>query len=645
MKKLLVLLLGCVCGFAHSSAILKHREHNGVGYDTGYTTAELFLAPAWKNNFMPFLDLRGHVFDDARFASNMGVGLRYSWNDTSAVGGNVYFDYRDAKNLHPFQFAGGLEFLSTYFDVRLNGYGPFSDTTYSKTSFAGFGGNGALFEQRIKAALPVVEGELGVPLGSRCNNLNWYAALGSYYLFERTVNTVDLGDAVGGRGRLVADYKSIFSFGMDATYDKIFKWTVQGTAGIRIPLGPRGKKAPHAFTCQARNQLPQRQEIIPIDCGSRNITPSFNIVFVNNTSSSNGTFESPYPTLALAEANSKPGDIIYVFPGDGTTMGMDGGIALQSRQTLHGSGSPLIVDGFIIPAHTPGQMPNIENINPAGDAIFLADQNTVTGIHIVSAAGNGINGPAAASSRYLIVDNIIDNVAMHGINYTPSADGAIALVRNTVTNAAMNGIFISSGSTSQFSCLLRGNSCSSNGNIGVLLNVSDESNLDIHMKNNSSTNNAQLGIEINGFDNSTVTAFVSSNTSNFNGNSGILIQSLQAPAVLNQTTIVNNTFDSNGFRSLEYNLNSGSSFTSSVIQNNVMRNNAENVLLRTDSNVLFCTNFTGNFSDNNYTFTQFTGTVFQIVGSDAAEVQSKNFGSVPDPISIPNGANFVPSCQ
>ena len=59
---------------------------------------------------------------------------------------------------------------------------------------------------------------------------------------------------------------------------------------------------------------------------------------MNNLSHSAGTFESPYPTLAEAQAASAPGDVIYVFPGDGTTNGMNSGIALQSNQSFWGSG-------------------------------------------------------------------------------------------------------------------------------------------------------------------------------------------------------------------------------------------------------------------------------------------------------------------
>lgn len=650
MKRLFLLFaLSGLC-FADQTAsrlILKHREHNGIGYGTGYSTLQAFLAPSWKNGFMPFIDLRGHVFDDQKFATNTGIGLRYQDQDYT-FGGNFYIDYRNAANLNPFQLAGGLEFLSDTFDIRLNGYGPFTNTSYaSKPSFKQFTSQGVVFTQKLKAALPMIDAEVGAPIGKRCDNLNFYAALGPYYLFKKTVNGIDLGNAVGGKGRVVADYKSLLTFSADTTYDKIFKWTVQGTIGISVPLGPRKKQGEHSLLCQARNQLPQRAEIIPIDSSSRSITPSFNIVFVNNTSSSNGTFESPYPTLALAEANSSPGDVIYVFPGDGTTTGMNAGITLQSRQRLHGSGHPMDLDGFIVPALTPNAMPKIENT--AGSAITLADQNTVTGINIVSATMHGIDSSAASGGEYLITDNLITNTTNNGINLVPIANGHSILLRNTVMNAGVNGIDLTTASDAQFSCFMKDNTCKANTNIGVFIQSEDTSNINLRMKSNQSSSNTQLGIEVNGLDSSTMTAYINSNQSSQNGNSGILLQSLQTtPSNFSQniTFILNNTFDGNGFRSLGYNMPSGaSSSTSSVIKNNQMTNNVDDVLLRTDGSTFFCVNFTDNFSDNNYSFSKLGSSVFQIVGDNSAQVQSENTGSMANPIIFSGGGfEYVSSC-
>jgi hypothetical protein len=78
----------------------------------------------------------------------------------------------------------------------------------------------------------------------------------------------------------------------------------------------------------------------------------------------NGSIDAPFASLKDAEKNSKPGDIIYVFPGDGTPTNMNEGIILKEDQVLASSGAPLEVGGVMIPAQTPGENPVITNIHP-----------------------------------------------------------------------------------------------------------------------------------------------------------------------------------------------------------------------------------------------------------------------------------------
>jgi hypothetical protein len=47
----------------HSRLGLRHIQAGGIGYGKGYTTLETFFSPSpevWS--WIPFLDLRGHVF-------------------------------------------------------------------------------------------------------------------------------------------------------------------------------------------------------------------------------------------------------------------------------------------------------------------------------------------------------------------------------------------------------------------------------------------------------------------------------------------------------------------------------------------------------------------------------------------------------
>jgi hypothetical protein len=99
----------CPNGKQHYRVVLRHIESGGIGYSKGYTTLEAFLASdpsQWKAT--PFLDVRGHVFDNGKWAANAGVGLRALWGNR-AYGINTYYDYRNTGRFHSNQIGAGLK--------------------------------------------------------------------------------------------------------------------------------------------------------------------------------------------------------------------------------------------------------------------------------------------------------------------------------------------------------------------------------------------------------------------------------------------------------------------------------------------------------------------------------------------------------
>ena len=178
----------------------------------------------------------------------------------------------------------------------------------------------------------------------------------------------------------------------------------------------------------------ERNEIIPIQTLDTRFTaidpltgePLF-FVFVDNTSNSKGTFESPYPTMALAEANSKKGDVIYVFPGDGTSTGYDTGFLMKQRQLLQSSSQPFVRGPVTIPPATPGGVRPILT-NTAGDALTLAGKTQVSGFTFSNASNDGIN--ASSAGKYDVFNNIITNNAMNGFESTSAPRGAKVISGN-----------------------------------------------------------------------------------------------------------------------------------------------------------------------------------------------------------------------
>ncbi len=204
-----------------------------------------------------------------------------------------------------------------------------------------------------------------------------------------------------------------------------------------------------------------RQEIIVIDNAKKKavaIDPATGLplffVFVDNTSSSNGTIESPYPTLAQAQTNSGPNDIIYVFPGNGTTTGMEDGITLQANQKFWGSGTnhPLQTSQgkIAIPAQS-STSPTITNTNfeTLGDAITLATNNEISGFIIRSALHDAIFGTDPQNLN--VSSCTFEDIQTFVIEASCSDDTFISITNNQCLGN-MNGIFLTLNGTSTVVC-------------------------------------------------------------------------------------------------------------------------------------------------------------------------------------------------
>ncbi|MCP5492072.1 MAG: inverse autotransporter beta domain-containing protein [Chlamydiales bacterium] len=426
------------------------REWKGMGYETGYESARIFLAPSWTKPFSPFLDARAHILNDGRFASNFGLGARCALNSNWATGINAYYDFRDAKHLQTNQLGLGTELLSPWFDVRFNGYMPLN-SSFNKRAvrFDYFQNNNLFVKQSITAALPHVDGEVGLPIPGPARVIDLYFGIGSYYLFKNGT----IGNAWGGKTRLEAKLWDGLLAGISFTYDEIYHGRVQGYLNLSVPFGPSNMRTQGSRWKELYGQCDQlakermrltqpviRDEIIPTKNKTNHfiaIDPDtqgpFRFIFVNNTSNSLGTFESPYPTLALAQANSIQGDVIYVYPGDGTTNGYNAGITLKNDQILVSSAIPFNLKGVVTLPEMTTVRPTITNLAQTG-GVILAQGNTVAGM-IIENAGLGIFGVGV--QKYTLLNNIIRNNNNSGVvlNLAPNISNVRGVIReNYFTN-------------------------------------------------------------------------------------------------------------------------------------------------------------------------------------------------------------------
>jgi hypothetical protein len=482
----------------HYRTAIRHIEKGGIGYNKGYTTFEGFFATDPKKNLtIPFLDLRAHVFNDGKLATNIGLGFRKNAG-CLAYGLNAYYDYRKTSKLRYNQIGFGLEALGQRCDFRINAYLPVGHkiTDPYGTSFAEFSGHELLLSQNYEFGMKGFNAELGGHL-NRSENFDLYLAAGTYHYTENN------GPKFwGAKARLTCRIKDYATIEFSNSYDKYFRNRFQGQVTLTIPLGRESEECStnrcnscdtQKLICSKMVQPVERQEIIVVankTVSTQAINPltglPFYFVFVDNTSNSLGTYESPYPTLTLAQDNSSVNDVIYVFPGDGTTNGMDSGISLKSNQKFFGAGTSHAIQtsqGLItIPAQS---LTNPIITNTIGDGVTLADINEVSGFTISSAANRGIFG---TDNQDIIISKCsIDNSVSNQIHIESASDESSTYFDElTITDGQSSAIYIDSPAQNA-TCVLK-NSIINNNSVYVL-NYTFDNQATVNITNNNITEN------------------------------------------------------------------------------------------------------------------------------------------------------------
>lgn len=408
---------------------VRHTEARGVGYENGYTTIEGFGIWDRCSSFMPFLDVRGHVFNDSKLAGNIGIGERTLFSSINHIMGlYLYYDVRrDRHHLTVNQLSPGIELLGKRMEYRVNGYFPVGKTKSHKYHFEfdEFEKHRIMLKGKQRQAKTGFDAEVGTHI-TQSTTYDLYAGNAAYYF------TSSHGTSWGYKARLLGRYKEYISLEASYTYDNLFRSIVQGTVSFNYPFGGKIKKRNR--DCSGRMDLlmaraafaPYRFEIPVVKrqkVRKKAVNPAtgkpWTVWFVDNTSRSLGTFESPFPTLVQAQNSSGPNDMIYVFPGDGTTTGMNAGITLQNGQKFFGSGisqSIRTTNGRMTIPPFSSTSPSITNASGTGNVVNLASSNEVSGFNISVVTGT-INqlGPYAIGNVVTPVVNIsIHNNAISG---------------------------------------------------------------------------------------------------------------------------------------------------------------------------------------------------------------------------------------
>ncbi|MFA6916530.1 MAG: inverse autotransporter beta domain-containing protein [Parachlamydiales bacterium] len=212
-----------------------------VGYATGdyisidedYTEIAVF-SPIRNTIFEhPFIDVRNYIFNNGKYAANIGFGVRHKLcMCDAAVGINTYYDYRRGNTKHSFnQWGVGLEYLDPNYDMRLNTYWVFDNNRHNSNRTR-LVANGSTFasERLLEYAYSGFDAEFGKKLFSYAD-FDLYAAAGPYYYTRSRIENF-----WGGFGRVELNWNSMVSLQVRVSHDDVNSTRVQGMIEVSIPL-------------------------------------------------------------------------------------------------------------------------------------------------------------------------------------------------------------------------------------------------------------------------------------------------------------------------------------------------------------------------------------------------------------------------
>lgn len=208
MKKILLILslivfLSCSGIFANSFPYEGDLSAGTDITDKYYNSYIDLLLPVYgnENSFLflsPKMNMTGKAFlESSSNGNSIGIGYRKYhenlFNMQAITGINVYYDNTTTKTGNNFQQIGaGLEFLTNGFDIRINGYFPFSNTEkFLKKSFDLFEEHTIAATDYYESALCGFDTEIGIKLPIT-DKFGIFRILGGYYMFKTNKLEKDL---------------------------------------------------------------------------------------------------------------------------------------------------------------------------------------------------------------------------------------------------------------------------------------------------------------------------------------------------------------------------------------------------------------------------------------------------------------------
>jgi len=235
-----------------------------VGCSEGYTSLQMMVASDYSSwNAFPFLDVRGHYFENDTYGANVGVGGRYLVDQFPMIAGlNTFYDYREGR-YHSFHQIGlGIELLGKRWSFEANGYFPLGEKKYVRTCKFHYPNNYFEVRRRFESSFSGFNASLDW-LAVRTGKFSIYVSGGPYFL------SGELSPSIwGGQISLQPQYSDYVGLVFNVSHDPLFGTLFQGGIVFSLPLyrftSLKNRKSSNGFSNRQIYQPVKRMEIMPL---------------------------------------------------------------------------------------------------------------------------------------------------------------------------------------------------------------------------------------------------------------------------------------------------------------------------------------------------------------------------------------------
>ena len=396
-----------------------------------------------------YLDARAGVNFNGNILTNLGFGRRhYFAADNAILDANIWYDF-DNTGSHAFhQITAGSQWRTNRYSIRAHYHFPIFEVDrvaryVDLPNIPTFSGNNISMPRlRIEEqAYQGIDTELGI-LHPYRSPVEFF--VGGYHFFSST----DAEHVSGVTSTLRWGFDNGVNLSVQGSYDDQTEGAVMFAATYDFTNRKRNHASvrDHLGESVRRNRHILRRDLVfddptPATDADGNL---FNVIHVSSTGNSNGTFESPYATLAEAavDAAATPNSIIFVH-ADSVLDGQS--IVLPENTRLLGEGidhlftSPIVGSAFVPRATTGTARPIIRNTAAGTPAITLANGVEISGFRIENAGDTAIFG-TGLTEQVDITNNRIDG-AVTGIHIADFGN-TLNLKNNTILNTTGTGIHL-----------------------------------------------------------------------------------------------------------------------------------------------------------------------------------------------------------